>query len=204
MNRDILNVAFEESLDAEAVKQLKAGLSSYEDDVYFHQMPKSAPQASLLLLGVTSVAILFGGAFVKKLGDKAAEDCYPHIKKALSKVYKKYFGKNPQYQIRIVTTSENKTPDTKYSLILALYCNSQDGKAVKFLYETGWTNSQFDEATKVYVESMFDLIIADEGAAKDLLVSADNRIQPCLIAWDADKKALIRVDVLPQQHEKKD
>ena len=154
MNAELLIVAIEESIDAETVDHLKTELSFFEDDVDFHPLPKSGPQANILLFGITSIAIVFGAAFIKKLGDKAAEDSYPYIKRAFVKLYQNYFGKDPQYQMRILSSSENKAPGTKYSLIFALYCTSPRGKTLKFLYETGWTHSQFDEATKVYLESI--------------------------------------------------
>ena len=198
MNQEVLDVAFENNLDDEAIDQLKRALSYFGEDVQFHEVPKSGPQASILLLGFTSIALVFGGAFVKKLGDKAAEDCYPHIKSALSKIYEKYFGKHPKYKIRIITTSENKSPDTKYSLVFALYCVGQENERVKFLYETEWSEEQFEMATALYIRSMIDFVGSGTGAVKDLLANNPPRIQPYLVAWDADSNLLVKGSALPE------
>ncbi|MGE6569531.1 hypothetical protein ACQKE9_13385 [Shewanella vesiculosa] len=197
MNQDILNVAFEESIDSEAIDQLKQSLEHLGQDVAFHETPEKGPQASILLLGISSVAILFGGAFVKKLGDKAAEDAYPHIKNALSKLYTKYFGEDPKYKVRILTTSENKAPDTKYSLILALYCVGKDNQRAKFLYETTWSKEQFEMATDVYIQAMTEFVSNDQSEVSELIIASESRMEPHLIAWDPSVDALVRINALP-------
>jgi hypothetical protein len=196
VNQDILNIAFEESIDSEAIDQLKQSLEHLGQDVAFHETPEKGPQASILLLGISSVAIIFGGAFVKKLGDKAAEDAYPYIKNSLSKLYTKYFGEDPKYKVRILTTSENKAPDTKYSLILALYCVGKDNHQAKFLYETTWSKEQFEMATDIYIRAMTEFVTNDQSEVRELIIASESRMQPHLIAWDPSVEALVRINAL--------
>ncbi|PST68234.1 hypothetical protein AYI77_04330 [Shewanella algae] len=197
VNQDILNIAFEESIDSKAIDQLKQSLKHLGQDVAFHETPKKGPQASILLLGISSVAILFGGAFVKKLGDKAAEDTYPHIKNALSKLYLKYFGEDPEYKVSILTTSENKEPDTKYSLILALYCVGKDNQRAKFLYETSWSKEQFEIATDIYIRAMTEFVTNNQSEVKELIDASGSRMEPHLIAWSPSVGKLVRISALP-------
>lgn len=197
MNQDILNVAFEESIDSEAIDQLKQSLEHLGQDVAFQETPEKGPQASILLLGISSVAILFGGAFVKKLGDKAAEDAYSHIKNALSKLYLKYFGEDPEYKVRVLTTSENKAPDTKYSLILALYCVGKDNQRAKFLYETSWSKEQFEMATDIYIRAMTEFVTNNQSEVRELIDASGSRMEPHLIAWSPSVGELVRVSALP-------
>ncbi|WP_335919919.1 hypothetical protein [Shewanella algae] len=42
MNQDILNIAFEESIDSKAIDQLKQSLEHLGQDVAFHETPKKA------------------------------------------------------------------------------------------------------------------------------------------------------------------
>jgi len=199
VNREILNVAVEEGVDREAVDQLRSGISLFGDEAEIHEIPKSGAQASILLYGFTSIALVFGAAFVKKLGDKAAEDCYPYLKHALLGVYEKYFGENAKYCVQVISTSEKKSPDTKYSLVLALYCVGQSNERVKFLYETGWDKGQFDEATQVYIEAMVEFVNDDVGSSSvsKLVSSKSSRMQPYLVAWDSEEKTLVSVNPIP-------
>ena len=198
MNRELLNVAVEEDIDNEATDQLKAAIASFGQDAEFHEVPRRGPQASLLLLGFTSVALVFGGAFVKKLGDQAAEDCYPHIKNALLGVYKKYFGRDAKYRSLIVTSSKKKSPDTKYSLILALYCVGVNNERVKFLYVTDWSHEEFEEATHEYIQSMAEFLNGNGGAVSRLISENPSCVQPYLIAWNSSEKRLVRINALPE------
>ncbi|WP_147273112.1 hypothetical protein [Billgrantia montanilacus] len=59
MNKELLNVAVEEDIDGEAADQLKAAIASFGQDAEFHEIPRRGPQASLLLLGFTSIALVF-------------------------------------------------------------------------------------------------------------------------------------------------
>lgn len=199
MNRDILNVAVEAGVDSETEDQLKLGISVFGENAEFHELPKSGPQASVLLYGFTSIAFCFGLAFVKKLGDKAAEDCYPYIKKSLLGVYENYFGEKAKYRIQVISTSEKKSPDTKYSLVLALYCIGKNNEMLKFLYESDWNKEQFDEATQIYINAMVEFVNEDFGAVSSLLTSSSNRSQPHLIAWDSRVKKLVSVDSVPNK-----
>lgn len=196
MNSEILNVAVEEGVDREFVDQLMSGISLFGDEAEFHETPKSGPQASIFLYGFTSIAFVFGAAFVKKLGDKAAEDCYPYLKSALLGVYEKYFGEDAKYRIQFMSTSEKKSPDTKYSLVLALYCVGQKNERVKFLYETGWDKSQFDEATQVYIDAIVEFVNDNVGSSSVSKLASSNgsRMQPYLIAWDSEEKKLVSVN----------
>ena len=198
MNREILNVVVEDDIDSEALETLEVALSSLKEDFDIHKIPPKDLQASLLLFGFTSVAVIFGGAFVKKLGDKAAEDSYPYIKQAISGIYHKYFGSNPLYQVRILTSSENKAPNTKYSLILALYCVGKNNEHVKFLYETNWTKEEFDKATGIYIEAMIDFVGSSSGVVNELIKSGST-MEPHLIAWDAGDSALVKIEAIPKQ-----
>lgn len=198
MNRDLLNVAIEDGVDQEAASQLREVIAFFGDDADFHAVPDRGPQASILLLGFTSVALIFGGAFIKKLGDKAAEDCYPHIKRALLGVYKKYFGPNASYQVKVISSSENKMPETPYSLILALYCVGRNNEKVKFLYRTDWTQEEFEEATERYLESMVDFVGKGQGVVAELVQEEPVIVQPYLIAMDASSGRLVRVNALPE------
>ncbi|NQZ53846.1 MAG: hypothetical protein HRT93_06290 [Piscirickettsiaceae bacterium] len=200
MNQDNLNIAFEEHIDEDVVTQLKDSLLIFRDDVDFHALPEKGPQASILLLMLSSVAIVFGTAFVKKLGDKAAEDSYPYIKKGLSKLYKKYFGGNSQYQLEALRSrnAQKKAPYTKYSLILSLYCVGQNNERVKFLYETNWSEEEFDKATMIYIESIIEFVNEDHSIVKELIASKPSRMEPYLIALEPQDEKLIRVSALPE------
>lgn len=197
MNRDILNVAVEEGIDQEAVSELRDAIAFFGGEADFHPVPDRGPQASILLLGFTSVALIFGGAFLKKLGDQAAEDCYPHIKRGLLGVYKKYFGPGASYQVKIVSSSERKSPETPYSLILALYCVGRNNERVKFLYRTDWSQEEFEEATDRYLESMVDFVGQGQGVVADLILEEPVNVQPYLIAMDIEAGRLVRVNALP-------
>lgn len=197
MNDQILNIAFEQHVDQEAVTQLQQTLAVLGNEVEFHEVPDKGPQASLLLLGMSSVALIFGGAFAKKLGERAAEDSWPLIKKGLSKIYQKYFGENPEHKVVIFTSSEEKAPDSKYSLILSLYCVGKNGQRVKFLYESKWTQVQFDKATEVYLSSISEFVALGSGEVQALIDKSPSKQSLALVAWDDQNQRLISVNVLP-------
>jgi hypothetical protein len=200
MNEDNLNIAYEDHVDPTVIEEMKSTLSVFGNDVDFHALPDKGPQASILLLMLSSIAVVFSTAFVKKLGDKAAEDSYPYIKKSLSKLYQKYFGKDRQYRFEYITSTnaEKKASDTKYSLIFSLYCVDKNNERVKFLYETDWTEEEFDKATMIYIKSIVEFINEDDCIIKKLIASKPTRMAPYLIALEPKSNKLIRINALPE------
>tara|TARA_B110000211_G_C14035879_1_gene534493 strand:+ start:345 stop:956 length:612 start_codon:yes stop_codon:yes gene_type:complete len=198
MNPQIFNIIFEEGMDTEAIIHLKNNLAFFEDNIEFHQTPAQGIQVSAILVMMTSIAFIFGASFVKKLGDRTAEDCYPIIKKSLETVYKKYFGKNPEYRYQIITSrnSSKKVPDSDYSLVLALYCVSKNNERVKFLYKTSWGKKQFDAVTEIYLSSIIEFVNTDSGAVRDLLDEKPTSLPPSLIAWDEFTGTLTKLSPL--------
>ncbi len=71
MNQQILNIAFEDDIDADAILSMKEILSDLGEEVSFHELPKRGPQASILLLTMSSVVFVFGVSFAKKIGEKS-------------------------------------------------------------------------------------------------------------------------------------
>jgi hypothetical protein len=198
VNIQVLNVAFEESVDKQAIAEMKNHFALFGDDAQFHEVPDKGIQASILLLTMSSIAIIFGEAFVKKLGDKAAEDVYPIIKSGLSTVYKKYFGSNAQYTTVITASSEKKAQTTKYSLVLSLYCVGKNGEKVKLLYNESWNQDQFDEATDFYLSAITDFVSNSSGKIQNILNQNQCVMPPSLIAWDETSNQLIYIDPIPK------
>ena len=198
MNTQVLNVAFEESIDKQAIAEMKNAFALFGDDAQFHEVPDKGIQASILLLTMSSIAIIFGVAFVKKLGDKAAEDAYPIIKSGLSTVYKKYFGSKAEYKVVITASSEKKAQPTKYSLILSLYCIGKNGEKVKLLYDENWSKEQFDEATDYYLSAISDFVSNSAGKIQNVLNQNQCVMPPSLIAWDEATNKLIYIDPIPK------
>src|SRR3954462_15034732 len=116
MNEENLHLMFEAGVDEEAITQFDNAFSQSGKSIDLHEIPHRGPQASILLLGATSIGVIFFGAFVKKLGDKTAEDVYPPLKNGLVGIYKKYFGSSRQYNNIIISSSAEKSPETIYSL----------------------------------------------------------------------------------------
>ncbi len=197
MDQDLLNIVIEETIDLDAVKHLEEELSFFGSDVSIQKVPPAGPQASILLLGVSSLAAIFGAAFLKKLGEKTAEDVYPRIKKALTKVHEKYFGVNPEYKLTIITSGKNKVLETKYSLLLGLYCASKDNLQAKFIYESDWSIKQFDQATGFYIDAMVEFVSNDSNKVRQLIIESGSNMQPHLIVWDFEKAELIKVNPFP-------
>jgi len=198
MNSQILNIAFEESIDTQAINHMRNSFSAFGDDAEFHEQPDKGIQASIFLLTMSSIAIIFGGAFVKKLGDKAAEDAYGVIKSGLASVYQKYFGANPEYKMIITASAKEKAPKTKYSLILSLYCIGKQGERVKLLYDTNWTKEQFDKVTDLYLAAISEFVSKDTGDIQTILNTTPCIMQPNLIAWDETTNDLVFINPIPE------
>ena len=198
MNIDLLNIGFESDIDDEVLNELKESLSSYGSDVEFHEMPHQGVQASIFLHGISAIAIVFGGAFVKKLGDKAAEDCYPYLKRGLANVYKKYFGKSPEIEKIIIVgkNSKHKALETRYSLIVSLYCSTASNQRVKFLYVKNWTQEEFDLATEKYITEIALLANGKDCEVSPLLLQQRALVGQYLVAWDEVNDKFIGVSVL--------
>jgi hypothetical protein len=184
VNIQVLNVAFEESVDKQAIAEMKNHFALFGDDAQFHEVPDKGIQASILLLTMSSIAIIFGGAFVKKSG--------------LSTVYKKYFGSNAQYTTVITASSEKKAQTTKYSLVLSLYCVGKNGEKVKLLYNESWNQDQFDEATDFYLSAITDFVSNSSGKIQNILNQNQCVMPPSLIAWDETSNQLIYIDPIPK------
>lgn len=197
MNQQILNVAFEEDADAEAILSMKEALSAFGEEVSFYELPKRGPQASILLLTMSSVVLVFGVSFAKKFGEKSAEAAWQLIEKGLSKLYAKHFGEIPEHRIYYVASNEKKLPNTKYSLTLSLLCAGSKGEKIKFIYETKWSQAQFNKATRAYLRAMPEFTSNSTGVIQELIEKHPTRVSPFLIAWDADSEELIFVDVMP-------
>src|SRR5690606_17821872 len=97
MNQQILNVAFEEDADAEAILSMKEALSAFGEAVSFYELPKRGPPASILLLTISSVVLVFGVSFAKKFGEKSAETPWQLVEKGLSPPYAEYFGESQEH-----------------------------------------------------------------------------------------------------------
>lgn len=197
MNQRILNVAFEENADTDAILSMKEVFSAFDEDVSFHEFPKRGPQASILLLTMSSVVLVFGVSFAKKFGEKSAEATWQLVEKGLSKLYAKYFGENPEHRIYYVASNEKKLLNTKYSLTLSLLCTGSKGEHIKFIYETKWSQSQFNKATRAYLRAMPQFVSDSTGVIQDLIEKNPTRVSPFLIAWDSGSEKLIFVNVMP-------
>ncbi|MBY8305858.1 hypothetical protein [Vibrio fluvialis] len=199
MNIDLLNIGFESDIDDEVLNELKESLSLFGNDVEFHEMPPRGVQASIVLYGFSAIAIVFGSAFVKKLGDKAAEDCYPFLKRGLANVYKKYFGESPEIEKVIIVgkNSKQKTPETRYSLVLSLYCSTVLNQRVKFLYAKDWTQEEFDLATEKYIAEIALLVNGKDCEVSQLLLQQRAVAGQYLIAWNEANDKFIAVNILP-------
>ena len=197
MNQQILNVAFEATTDTDAILSMKEALSDFGEEVSFHEFPKRGPQASILLLTMSSVVLVFGASFAKKFGEKSAEATWQLVEKSLSKLYAKYFGKNPEHRVYCVTSSKKKLPNTKFSLTLSLLCTGSKGERIKFLYETEWSQAQFNKATRAYLRAMPEFSSSSTGVIQNLIEKHPTRVSPFLIAWDTDSEELVFVNVTP-------
>ncbi|MCU1716438.1 hypothetical protein [Pseudomonas sp. 5P_3.1_Bac2] len=199
MNQEILNIAFEEDTDTDAILSMKEALLAFGEEVSFHEFPKRGPQASIFLLTMSSVVLVFGASFAKKLGEKSAEATWQLVEKGLSKLYAKYFGENPEHRIYYVASSEKKLPKTKYSLTLSLLCTGSKGESIKFIYETKWSQAQFNKATRAYLRAMPEFTSNGTGVIQDLIEKHPTRLSPFLIAWDAGSEELVFVNVMPTE-----
>jgi hypothetical protein len=197
MNKQILNVAFEDDIDTDAILSMKEALAAFGEEVSFHELPKRGPQASILLLTMSSVVLVFGVSFTKKFGEKSAEATWQLVEKGLSKLYNKYFGETPDHVIYYVSSSEKKLPNTKYSLTLSLLCTGSKGENIKFIYETKWSQAQFNKATRAYLRAMPEFTSSSTGVIQSLIEKNPTRVSPFLIAWDAVSEELIFVNVMP-------
>ncbi|WP_343349304.1 hypothetical protein [Pseudomonas sediminis] len=197
MNKQILNVAFEDDIDTDAILSMKEALAAFGEEVSFHELPKRGPQASILLLTMSSIVLVFGVSFAKKIGEKSAEATWQLVEKGLSKLYKKYFGETPGHVIYYVSGSEKKLPNTKYSLTLSLLCTGSKGENIKFIYETKLSQAQFNKATRAYLRAMPEFTSSSTGVIQNLIEKNPTRVSPFLIAWDAVSEELIFVNVMP-------
>jgi len=197
MNKQILNIAFEDDIDTDAILSMKEILADFGEEVSFHELPKRGPQASILLLTMSSVVLVFGVSFAKKFGEKSAEAAWQLVEKGLSKLYNKYFGENPDHVIYYVSSNENKLPNTKYSLTLSLLCTGSKGENIKFIYETKWSQAQFNKATRAYLRAMPEFTSNSTGVIQSLIEKNPTRVSPFLVAWDAVSEELIFVNVMP-------
>ena len=196
MSEATLNIRAEENINSEAIAQIESGLAPLGKEAKLHIVPTPGPQASILLLAFSSIVVVFSTAFFAKLGHKTAEDVYPHIKEALSTVYAKYFGKNPAIKKEIIVSqnAQHKASETKYSLVLSLYCVGPNNENVKFLYEQDCTREQFDAATEAYVHLIKEFTESGTGPIAELIEQSDTQEQTWLVARDSDTEAIELVD----------
>ena len=145
---------------------------------------------------MSSVVLVFGVSFAKKFGEKSAEATWQLIEKGLSKLYAKYFGESQEHRIYYVASNEKKLPNTKYSLTLSLLCTGSKGEKIKFIYETKWSQAQFNKATRAYLRAMPEFTSNSTGVIQELIEKHPTRVSPFLIAWDADSEELIFVNVM--------
>ncbi|MEZ8467615.1 hypothetical protein AB6D20_021520 [Vibrio splendidus] len=195
MNIEILNIGVESGFDDEILNDLKESMSSFGDDIEFHEMPPQGVQASILLQGMSAIVIVFGVAFVKKLGDKTAEDCYPYFKRGLSTIYRKYFGESSEVEsiVLVSKNSKNKAPDTRYSLVLSMYCSTPSNQRVKFLYAKDWSQKEFDLATEKYIDEISLLVNGSDSEVGALLVNQRGIGNQYLVTWDEVNDIFISV-----------
>ena len=69
---------------------------------------------------------------------------------------------------------------------------------MKFLYETNWSEEEFDKATMIYIESIIEFVNEDHSIVKELIASKPSRMEPYLIALEPQDEKLIRVSALPE------
>jgi hypothetical protein len=190
-----LTILAEEVLAEEVLRDIERSLSSNDLKTEFSVMPARGPQANIFFIATTAVAVIFGTAFVKKLGEKAAEDTWPHLKDALRTTWDNYFGNPPK--IPVAQIGLNGPIPTEYSQILSLYCISKSGQRIKFLYKESWSAKECERITELYLHHLSEFVATDQGPVQNLADSWKTSLGVVAIAYDGDTGGLKRINPLP-------
>lgn len=116
-------------------------------------LPPRGPQASLdMFTVVTALTLFFLKSYFDSFMKEAGRDHYVLLKKAIKKLWKRFFSKDKDIHYVMVTSSGEVK--LEHSLLFSIYAEINNGRKVKFLIHEGCSKDDFAAG----IDAFFDLV----------------------------------------------
>lgn len=136
-----LIVFVNEQIDDSVAQEIEKSVEQTPDTLIV-PVPSQGPQASLLLIGITAIAVKIGEGFLSKIGEIAAEKALGGLMGAI---------KEAQEEPVIITAGGIIKGETNgFSLHHSMVFNLSNGATLKCLFKANWTMSEFNKAVIIY------------------------------------------------------
>lgn len=136
-----LIICVNEQIDNNVAQKIDKSIDSIPDTLLI-RVPPMGPQASILLLGISFVAVKICEGFFTKIGEMAAEKALGDLMGTI---------KEAQQEPYIMTAGGILKGDTGgYSLHHSIIYELDDGSTLKLLFKTDWNMGQFNKAIIIY------------------------------------------------------
>ena len=164
--------------------------------------PESSPQMGIEWLAFPAIAVFLLKPYFDSFMKEAGKDHYYVLKNALKALWATLFSKNRKFQAVIVTASGVK--NLEYSMLLAIYTATDDGKLVKLLIPEECSEEEFSAS----IEAFLNFVEAyhsgkSENEIVSNLKSEGGSGNITLVAYDGKSKSLRKFDIGPNSRDGK-
>lgn len=194
-----LAVSYDENIPDEIVELFRSAVADRRLDLRVESHPGRGPQASVEWLISTAVVIFLGKAYFDAFLKEAGKDHYHLLKSGMSLLWRFLVSKDRKVNLQCVTVG-GKVIDNRYSLILSMMAEANDGYRFKLLIENSIGEEEFNTTVGLFL----DFLEAYHGTSLDAATAkalAEGRVvgRTILLAYDAEQGCLRVVDPIPKR-----
>ncbi len=144
-----------DTIPALAIQPLLDELDKANSPATLIEEPEPGPYACAEWYVPTAVVLFIAKPYFETILKKAAEDHYPHIKRAVGSIWKNFFGEAPLVPRR-TTLSSSSSPlktnlDSEFSLTFSIFAQGGDRDRFKLLLPNAWSKHELERATEIFL-----------------------------------------------------
>lgn len=184
-----LIICVNEQVDEEIIRKIDKSIESVPNTL---MLPASSagPQASVLLLGITFIAVKVCEGFFTKIGEMIAEKAFSDLMETI---------KESQQEPYIITAGGIAKGTTNgYSLHHSIVYALSDRLNLKFIFKADWDMSQFNKAVIIYNREMRKYIKNQNNQISKIIETKLPLSGLHVITADLESDSIIHVDIFKQ------
>ncbi|MFH7764586.1 hypothetical protein [Acinetobacter sp. BSP-28] len=184
-----LIICVNEQIDEDITKKIEKSIESVPNTLIV-PIPPAGPQASILLAGITYIAVKICDGFFTKIGEMIAEKAFSDLMRSI---------KEGQQEPYIITAGGIMKGTTNgYSLHHSIIYALSNGSTLKFIFKADWDMSQFNKAVIIYNREMRKYVKNQNNQISNIIETKLPFSGFHIITADLDSDSIIHVDIFKQ------
>ncbi|MFN4367297.1 MAG: hypothetical protein ACK4GA_06760 [Acinetobacter sp.] len=184
-----LIICVNEQVDEQIIRNIDKSVELVPDTLIVSS-PHTGPQASVLLLGISIIAVKICEGFFTKIGEMIAEKAFSDLMGTIKE--------NQQEPYIITAGGIIKGTTNGYSLHHSIVYALNDRLNLKFIFKADWDMSQFNKAVIIYNREMRKYIKNQNNQISNIIETKLPLSGLHVITADLESDSIIHVDIFKQ------